>query len=81
MLRQAPAMRSVYMAVTPDEYELPLFVSDSAVEMAAWAGISRSSLLSMLTPVQQKRKKERYKKSKRQIIRVQIEEDEDDGEV
>jgi hypothetical protein len=74
-------MKSVYMAITPDEYELPLFVTDSAVEMAAWAGISRSSLLSMLTPFQQQRKKGWYKKAKRQIIRVQIEEDEDDGEV
>ena len=64
------------MAITPDEYELPLFVTDSAVEMAKWAGISRSSLLSMLTPVQQKRKKQRYKVSKRRIIRVYIEEEE-----
>ncbi len=69
-------MKAVYMAITPDEYELPMFVTDSAVEMAKWAGISRSGLLSMLTPVQQKRKKQRYKISKRRIIRVYIEEDE-----
>ena len=76
MLREAPAMKAVYMAITPDEYELPLYVSDSAVEMAKWAGISRGALLSMLTPVQQKRRKEKYKVSKRRIIRVYIEEDE-----
>lgn len=29
----------LYIAVTPDEYELPLFVTDSAQTMAAWANV------------------------------------------
>ena len=69
-------MKAVYMAITPDEYELPLYVSDSAVEMAKWAGISRGALLSMLAPGRKNLKKHRYKVSKRRIIRVYIEEDE-----
>lgn len=36
----------LYMAVTGDEYELPLFVTDSALVMAAWAGIKLESLRS-----------------------------------
>lgn len=29
----------LYVAVTPDRYELPLYVADSAQELAAWAGV------------------------------------------
>ena len=29
----------LYMAVTCDEYELPLFVADNLEELAAWAGV------------------------------------------
>ena len=30
---------TLYIAVTPDCFELPLFVADTAEEMAKWAGI------------------------------------------
>lgn len=30
---------TLYIAVTPDCFELPLFVADTAEEMAAWAGV------------------------------------------
>jgi hypothetical protein len=30
---------TLYLAVTPDELELPLHVAETAEEMAAWAGI------------------------------------------
>ena len=29
----------LYMAVTCDEYELPLFVADNIEDLAAWAGV------------------------------------------
>lgn len=29
----------LYIAVTPDHLELPMFVADTAEEMAAWAGV------------------------------------------
>lgn len=34
----------LYIAVTPDEYELPLFVTDSAQAMAEWANIKVKSV-------------------------------------
>lgn len=36
---------TLYMAVTADEYELPLYVTEDAAEMARWAGIRVESLL------------------------------------
>lgn len=30
---------TLYIAVTPDEYELPLYVAETIEEMAAWADI------------------------------------------
>lgn len=30
---------TLYIAVTPDCFELPLFVAETAEEMAAWAGV------------------------------------------
>lgn len=30
---------TLYIAVTPDCFELPLYVADTAEEMAAWAGV------------------------------------------
>lgn len=30
---------TLYLAVTGDQYELPLFVSESVHSMAAWAGV------------------------------------------
>lgn len=35
---------TLYMAVTADEYELPLFVTESAKDMAQWAGIQVNTL-------------------------------------
>ena len=35
---------TLYIAVTPDELELPLLVTDSARVMAAWAGIKVESV-------------------------------------
>lgn len=29
----------LYIAVTPDHLELPMYVADTAEEMAAWAGV------------------------------------------
>ena len=38
---------TLYIAVTPDELELPLFVTDSAQSMAIWAGAKVSSVHQM----------------------------------
>lgn len=37
----------LYIAVTPDELELPLFVTDNAQIMAYWAGVNVSSVYEM----------------------------------
>lgn len=36
---------TLYMAVTPDKYELPIFVGNSS-EITTWAGISLNALYS-----------------------------------
>ena len=40
----------LYMAVTADEYELPLCVEDSTTALAAWLGITTNAVLSACTP-------------------------------
>ena len=35
---------TLYIAVTPDELELPLYVTDSPQAMASWAGIGVQSV-------------------------------------
>ena len=59
----------VYMAVTADEYELPVAVVDSAAELAEIYGMTRESVLSALTRGSQR------KNTKRKFIRLEIEED------
>ena len=39
---------TLYVAVTGDEYELPLYVTETVEEMATWAGIKASSVRSMV---------------------------------
>lgn len=41
-------MTTLYMAVTPDELELPLFVTDYCRELANKYGISNDNLLSQI---------------------------------
>ena len=49
MLRKSPqyCTMKLYIAVTPDELELPLFVTDNAQVMACWAGVNVSSVFEM----------------------------------
>lgn len=46
----------LYLACTPDKYELPVFVCDTAEEMAAYMGMSKQSIWQM---VSRKRKYDR----------------------
>lgn len=39
----------LYMAVTPDKYELPLHVSDTVLSMSQWSGISQGNILSAIS--------------------------------
>lgn len=40
---------TLYMAVTPDEYEFPIFITPSVDELAQWAGVSVTGLYSMIS--------------------------------
>ena len=37
---------TLYIAVTPDHLELPMYVADTAEEMAAWAGVKVNTVKS-----------------------------------
>lgn len=39
----------LYEAVTPDKYELPLFIADSLSELAAWAGVTKNCVKSSIS--------------------------------
>ena len=41
-------IKKLYMAVTPDEYELPLFVTDNVAEMAAVFHTKPNTILSSI---------------------------------
>lgn len=43
------AKEKLYMAVTADKYELPLFVSPSISEIARFCGIKKASAKSMIS--------------------------------
>lgn len=55
-------MKRLYLYVTHDEYELPMFVADTATELAEWAGVNRATIYSKLFNVRNGiTKKSRYR--------------------
>lgn len=68
--------RTLIMAVTADKYELPLAVADTLAEMGQYLGLSESAVSHAISRanVTQKRKLGRCK-----IIRVDIDEEDDNG--
>lgn len=40
---------TLYMAVTSDEYELPLYISDSVKELAEWSGTKSKSVMEQIS--------------------------------
>ena len=54
----------IYMAVTADEYELPVAVADSPAEMGRMCGMTTGSVLSAIT------KKNKIRKLKAVILRL-----------
>lgn len=59
----------VYMAVTADEYELPVAITTNAAEMGKICGLTRASVLSSIS------KGHTCRKLNAKIIRLEIEED------
>lgn len=64
----------VYMAVTGDELELPLFLSESKDEMANWLGVKPRSVSAMASPSRQKRRKN-VKNIPFRLVRVELEDE------
>ena len=49
--------KKIYMVVTSDEYELPLYVADSVAEIAEWSGSTINSIYSMMSRVKRGKRK------------------------
>ena len=68
-----PHKRSLYMAVTADEYELPVYVCDNLRQLADWAGLKYSTLGGYIG------RGIEGKKTGCRCYRVDLEDDIDDG--
>lgn len=70
--------RKLYIAATPDEYELPLFVTDSARELADWLGIKEESVLQKINRQQRRPRNLTRGQCAALLYRVVIDDDEED---
>lgn len=59
--------KKLYLAVTTDKYELPLYVSDTAKGLADWSGYSSGYILSAISHGYS------GKKARMKFIRIEIE--------
>ena len=64
----------LYMAVTPDEYQLPLAVADSVQQLARMVGVTTNSIYSAISHGESRNWK------KRRYVRIRIDEEEGQGE-
>lgn len=64
----------IYMAVTGDELELPLFLSENKDEMANWLEVKPRSVSAMASPSRQKRRKN-VKNIPFRLVRVELEDE------
>jgi ribosomal protein L7Ae-like RNA K-turn-binding protein len=62
--------KKLWLLVTFDEYELPLFVADSASELGRHVGLSANAIISAVSKAKHKGFRSRYHS-------VEIEDDED----
>lgn len=60
----------VYMVVTRDKYELPLFIADTAQEIADYKGVNKQSVFQQMA--------RKNKKGRCIYVRVDIGEDEEE---
>ena len=52
---------TLYLAVTADKYELPLYVADTCKEMAKWYGVSGQKISTAISKYQNMEKREIWK--------------------
>lgn len=69
----------IWMEVTPDEYELPLKVTDSGGELARMCGLSPDTIYSSISHYKnRKRRNARLRERKRKFVKVEVNDDEQD---
>ena len=70
---------TLYLAVTADELELPVYVATSAAEMARWQGVSVNAIHTAVYRYTQgaHRKKQAHPQFGVRFCRVEVEDDEE----
>ena len=68
----------LYLAVTHDKYELPLYVADTPMEMAEWMGTTYANVLSCCSRNENSGIAKSNRPGEIRLRRVIIEEDDDD---
>ena len=63
-------MRTLYMAVDKNEKDLPMFVSESATEVANWAGVTITNMMSAITHAEKRGTRSRF-------VRIRLEDDDE----
>lgn len=53
-------MRKLYLAVTPDKYELPVAVADTAEGLADQIGTTKGTILSVISHAKQHKRRSVY---------------------
>lgn len=66
----------LYMAVTADRYELPLFVTNSAKEMAQFMQQPIRQVYTLVCPSRSNRFKDNGKNRGYNLVRIEVEDDE-----
>lgn len=75
-MRKSDGSRVLYLAVTADRYELPIYVADTALELADVLGLSHKSVHSTFSKYASGELSGEL--SGRRLMRVRIEEEDDD---
>ena len=67
---------TLYMAVTPDKYELPMLIAESKAELARLAGMHRSTVCNEIDGRRSRREGRKLRRDvKYKFVTVEVEED------
>ena len=67
---------TLYMAVTPDKYELPMLIAESKAELARLTGMHRSTVCNAINGRKRKSESRKLRKDVRYLfVTVEVEED------
>ena len=74
MEHEEDPVTSVYMLITQDEYELPLAIADTAIELAQMLGIEASAIYCAISHAKTRGTKSKFVKVKFEIMEREKEE-------